>query len=118
VQTEVVKNAMGNEDIDLNVCCMCFQWWHDEGGGAEWVSRKCGRWMHKDCIEDVVINRQCWILAFLIFFVLTNTLCEQLLYNNCTLLNMKMTHTNNFKLCMSVSQWKMNFIRNGQNIYM
>jgi len=59
VQTEVVKNVMGNEDIDPNVCCMRFQLWHDdvlEGGGAEWVSCKCGRWMHEDCIEDVVTD--------------------------------------------------------------
>jgi len=59
VQTEVIKDVMGNEDIDLNVCCMCFQSWHDDvlkGGGAEWVSCKCGRWMHEDCIEDVVTD--------------------------------------------------------------
>ena len=51
------KNVMDNEDIDPNICCMCFQSWHDdvlEGGGAEWIFFKCGRWLHEDCIEDVV----------------------------------------------------------------
>ena len=58
-QTEVTRLKNANEDIDSNICCMCFQSWHDdvlEGGGTECVSCNCGRWMHEDCIEDVVTD--------------------------------------------------------------
>jgi len=59
--TEVtrLKNATDNKDIDLNVRCMCLLSWHNdvlEGDGAEWAFCKCGRWMHKDYIEDVVAD--------------------------------------------------------------
>ena len=47
----------GNEDIDTDRCCMCFALWQDdivEGGGAGWIFCLCGRWLHEDCVEDVV----------------------------------------------------------------
>jgi len=47
----------GNEDIDMDRCCMCFTSWQGdviEGGGAEWIFCLCGRWLHEDCVEDVV----------------------------------------------------------------
>jgi len=43
VQIEVVKNVMGNEDIDPSACCMCFQSWHDDVGC---VSYKCAQKLH------------------------------------------------------------------------
>ena len=36
---------------------MCFVTYEDDvldGAGVEWISRKCGRWLHEDCVEDVV----------------------------------------------------------------
>ena len=46
-----------SEVIDPNKCCMCFVTYEDDvldGAGAEWISCKCGRWLHEDCVEDVV----------------------------------------------------------------
>ncbi len=45
------------EEIDPNKCSMCFVSYEDdilEGAGAEWIFCKCGRWLHEDCVEDVV----------------------------------------------------------------
>ena len=39
---------------------MYFESWDDdvyEGGGAEWIFCKCGRWLHEDCVEDVVEDK-------------------------------------------------------------
>ena len=50
-----------NESIDANVCCMCFVHYDDdvlEGSGADWIFCKCGRWLHEDCIEDVVKDNE------------------------------------------------------------
>ena len=46
-----------SEVIDLNKCCMYFVSYEDDildGAGAEWIFCKCGRWLHEDCVEDVV----------------------------------------------------------------
>ena len=51
----------GDESIDVNVCCMCFVHYDDdvrEGSGADWIFCKCGRWLHEDCIEDVVKDNE------------------------------------------------------------
>lgn len=48
-----------SEAIDPNKCCMCFVSYEDdvlEGAGAVWISCKCGRWLHEDCVEDVVTD--------------------------------------------------------------
>ena len=45
------------EDIDPNVCCMCFVRYEDvilQGSGVDWISCACGRWLHEDCAEDCV----------------------------------------------------------------
>ena len=45
------------EVIDPNKCCMCFVSYEDdilEGTGADWIFCKCGRWLHEDCVEDIV----------------------------------------------------------------
>ena len=36
---------------------MCFVHYADDildGSGADWIFCKCGRWLHEDCVEDVV----------------------------------------------------------------
>ena len=76
--------------------------------------------MHEDCIEDSVADNDGF------FFVFTNALCEQLIifYSNiiiCMIHNLLMTHSNIFKLCMLVCQWKVHrmiHIRNGEIICM
>ena len=50
-----------DENIDVNVCCMCFVHYDDdvrEGSGADWIFCKCGRWLHEDCVEDVVKDNE------------------------------------------------------------
>ena len=27
-----------------------------EGLGADWISYKCGRWLRKDCVEDIIMD--------------------------------------------------------------
>ena len=38
--------------------CMCFVSYEDvlESAGTEWIFCKCGRWLYKDCVEDVVMD--------------------------------------------------------------
>lgn len=46
-----------DDSINVNICCMCFVHYEDdvlEGLGADWISCKCGRWLHEDCVEDVI----------------------------------------------------------------
>ena len=46
-----------SEVIDPNKCCMCVVTYEDDvldGAGVEWISCKCGRWLHEDCVEDIV----------------------------------------------------------------
>ena len=48
-----------NDGIDINVCSMCFVHYNDnvmEGGGTDWIFCKCGRWLHEDCVEEVVTD--------------------------------------------------------------
>ena len=51
-----------NDDgIDINVCYMCFVHYNDdvmEGSGADWIFCKCGRWLHEDCVEEVVTDSE------------------------------------------------------------
>jgi len=55
--TESTTNSRNDENINPNVCCMCFVHYEDdvlEGSGMDWIFCKCGRWLHEDCVEDVV----------------------------------------------------------------
>jgi len=51
--------ATDGEDIDPDTCCMCFGSYEDDvidGGGAQWISCRCGRWLHEDCVEETVVD--------------------------------------------------------------
>ena len=51
--------ATEDDEIDVNVCCMCFGSYEDdvrEGFGAEWMKCPCGRWLHVECIEDSIVD--------------------------------------------------------------
>jgi len=55
--TQSTSSGENDECIDGNTCCMCFGHYDDdviEGSGADWIFCKCGRWLHEDCIEEVV----------------------------------------------------------------
>ena len=55
--TSSFLDRINDESINANVCCMCFVNYEDdvlEGSGADWIYCRCGRWLHEDCVEDVV----------------------------------------------------------------
>ena len=55
--TSSFLDRVNDESINANVCCMCFVNYEDdvlEGSGADWIYCRCGRWLHEDCVEDVV----------------------------------------------------------------
>ena len=48
-----------NQIIDSKVCCMSFITYEDdvlEGARDSWISHACGRWLHKDCAENQIID--------------------------------------------------------------
>ena len=50
-------DSSGNDEIDVNICCMCFGHYEDdvlEGAGVDWIFCKCGRWLHEDYVDEVV----------------------------------------------------------------
>ena len=55
----VMGKAATNEEIDPNICCMCFVTFEEdtlEGTGAEWLPCHCGRWLHEDCAENCIVD--------------------------------------------------------------
>ena len=82
LQTEVSqqKNAMDNEDIDLNICCMGFQSWHDdvlEGGGQSGSPVSVGDGCMRTALK--MLHQTMMDFSVFVLFVLTNTLCKQLI---------------------------------------
>ena len=59
-QSEVCTgDHSGGDAIDVNMCYICFGMYEDdvqEGRGTEWRECVCGRWVHKNCIVDVVVE--------------------------------------------------------------
>ena len=49
------KTPRLDESIDTEECCACFgQYSDDIGTGREWLECACGRWVHEDCVENIV----------------------------------------------------------------
>ena len=45
------------EHINPNQCCACFGLLEDDiGMGSEWLQCSCTRWIHEECVEDVVCS--------------------------------------------------------------
>ena len=41
--------------IDFDRCCACFGLYADDAGAdREWIECSCGRWIHEECIENVI----------------------------------------------------------------
>ena len=54
-----ITSETDEEEIDPNVCCLCFVIFEEdtrEQTGAKWLSCACGRWLHEDCAEDIVVD--------------------------------------------------------------
>ena len=46
-----------SDDIDTEECCACFgQYSDDIESGREWLECACGRWVHEDCVENIVYD--------------------------------------------------------------
>ena len=46
--------------IDPNTCCMCFVSFEEDvlaGDGAVWIPCPCGRWLHEDCAEGCLLDK-------------------------------------------------------------
>ena len=51
------KTPRLDESIDTEECCACFgQYSDDIGTGREWLECACGRWVHEDCVENIVYD--------------------------------------------------------------
>ena len=51
------KTPCLDESIDTEECCACFgQYSDDIGTGREWLDCACGRWLHEDCVENIVYD--------------------------------------------------------------
>ena len=46
------KRILEDIGVDANTCCVCFGTYEDDGDGEDWLQCGCGKWAHKDCIED------------------------------------------------------------------
>ena len=71
-----------NEDINRNICCMCFVAYEDVPtvDGAVWIPCPCGRWLHEDCAEGCVVDKdhvECYCLFVLTFYLpMYNGICK------------------------------------------
>lgn len=64
-----VKDSSGTE-VNQNQCCVCFGTFdEDMGTGCEWVECACTRWLHEDCVQEVVVMfldlRDCVLCVYL-----------------------------------------------------
>ena len=41
----------------LNECCVCFEMYRGDGEVNGWLQCACGRWLHKECITDIVNDK-------------------------------------------------------------
>ena len=54
-----MMDQVTNEEIDPNVCCMCFITFEEdtcEGTGVKWLPCHCGRWLNKDCAKECIAD--------------------------------------------------------------
>ena len=50
-----VPKLSSSEHINPNQCCACFGLYKDDiGTGLEWLQCSCSRWIHEECVDNVV----------------------------------------------------------------
>lgn len=48
---------LNDDSINTDECCACFGLYTDDiGTGREWLECTCGRWIHEDCVENIVYD--------------------------------------------------------------
>ena len=50
-----VNEGMVDSEAE-NVCCVCFQSYQGDLEDSDWLQCACNRWLHEDCITDVVLD--------------------------------------------------------------
>ena len=46
-----------DDSIDFDRCCACFGLYADDAGtDREWIECSCSRWIHEDCVENVIYD--------------------------------------------------------------
>ena len=46
-----------DDSIDFDRCCACFGLYaEDAGTDREWIECSCSRWIHEDCVENVIYD--------------------------------------------------------------
>jgi len=59
LKTIKVNKETEDEEINVNVSCMCFGCYEDdirEGYETEWMKCQCGRWLHVECVKDSIVD--------------------------------------------------------------
>ena len=55
-----INLEMVNTDLDQNQCCVCFRTYEEdvlEETEFNWIKCVCERWVHEDCISEVVMDK-------------------------------------------------------------
>ena len=51
---------MVSSDFDPNQCCVCFRTYEEdvlEETEFNWIKCVCERWVHKDCINEIIMDK-------------------------------------------------------------
>ena len=59
IQPPQKKARVDNDFIDESECCVCFTSYEEDivnQSGKDWVACACGRWLHKDCTDECVLD--------------------------------------------------------------
>ena len=82
------STSMASDD-GQNECCVCFELYRDDDETDDWLQCACKRWLHEDCISDIVHDKfgrelrtlpllctvNCLIVSYLKFFTIIH--CKQ-----------------------------------------
>ena len=52
-----LRHSSPDSRVDTNVCCMCFGLYVTNGDGCDWIECVCGCWLHEDCAEDCILDK-------------------------------------------------------------
>ena len=58
--TSLHRRDRETDVFDPDACCMCFGTYEDnvlKAAGAQWIYCKCGKWIHEDCVEESVVDK-------------------------------------------------------------
>ena len=55
-RSKLLRDDEGTVDSEAEniACCVCFQCYQGDQEDSDWVQCACNRWLHEDCITDVV----------------------------------------------------------------